>query len=410
VGQVITKEKIDEAESFFKPHMGVFNREGWDYILKKHNGHLPVVIRSVPEGSIIPNKNVLVTMENTDPNCYWLTNYLETLLVQAIWYPTTVATISRKMKSTILAALQKSGDPSLIPFKLHDFGCRGVSTMESAAIGGAAHLVNFMGTDTIPALQLLRQYYGCPMAGFSIPAAEHSTMTSWGKERESDAYRNMLETFPSGLVAVVSDSYDIYNACKNIWGRELKSKVMKREGTVVIRPDSGDPLKVVPDLLDLLAKSFEPTTNDKGYKVLPSQVRLIQGDGIDRNSLAGILDSVLERGWSADNVAYGSGGGLLQQCNRDTLKFAFKCSSVVVDGKERDVFKQPATAEWKSSKKGRLTLAKHSMFKTVNGTEWATVNENDSIGFDFTNHLREVFRDGKLLVDDNLETIRERAK
>lgn len=411
VGQVITKEKIDEAESFFQPHMGIFNREGWEYILKKYNGHLPVIIRSVPEGSVIPNKNVLVTMENTDPNCFWLTNYLETLLVQAIWYPTTVATISRQMKKTILAALEKSGDPSLIPFKLHDFGCRGVSSMESAAIGGAAHLVNFMGTDTVPALQLLRHYYGANMAGHSIPAAEHSTMTSWGKDKEKAAYENMLDSYPKGLVAVVSDSYDIYNAVSRIWGRELKNKVMKREGTLVIRPDSGDPRKVVPDLLDLLAKNFPTVTNEKGYKVLDDHIRIIQGDGITRETLSEILDAMMERGWSSDNLAFGSGGGLLQQCNRDTLKFAFKCSSVVTNGEECDVFKQPATAAWKSSKKGRLALVKDEMFKTVHGSEYATVSENvQQALYPKDNQLREVFRGGKLLVDDNLDVIRERAR
>ena len=317
------------------------------------------------------------------------------------------------MKKIILGALNRSGDPKLIPFKLHDFGCRGVSTMESAAIGGAAHLVNFMGTDTVPSLQLLRNYYNAPMGGFSIPAAEHSTMTSWGKEHEVDAYRNMLAQFPKGLVAVVSDSWDVYNAVSKIWGNVLRDNVLKRDGTVVIRPDSGDPRKVVPDLLDLLGKKFDVTTNDKGYKVLDSHVRIIQGDGIDRNSLAGILDSMMERGWSADNVAFGSGGGLLQQCNRDTLKFAFKCSSAVVNGEERGVYKQPVTAPWKNSKKGRLALVKNIMFETVHGSPWATINVDDLAPgdyFEFADHLTEVFRDGKVLCDYTLDDIRERAK
>jgi nicotinamide phosphoribosyltransferase len=411
-GVRITPAAIKEAEEMYAAHLapGLFNKEGWMYIWEKHGGKLPVAIRAVPEGSVIPNKNVLMTIENTDPNCFWLTNYLETLLVQ-VWYPSTVATISRNMKGIILGALKRSGNPDLIGFKLHDFGCRGVSTMEAAAIGGAAHLVNFMGTDTVPALQLLRDYYSAKMAGFSIPAAEHSTMTSWGRDNEADAYRNMLDTFPKGLVAVVSDSYDIYNAVSRIWGGSLRDKILARgpNDTLVIRPDSGDPRKVVPDILDLLGKKFETITNDKGYKVLDPRVRVIQGDGIDRNTLAGILEAVMNRGWSADNIAFGSGGGLLQQCNRDTLKFAFKCSSATVNGVDRDVYKQPATASWKKSKKGRLALVNSSVFETSLGARWATVEEH--LDEDFGgNQLKLVFKNGEILQETNLDAVRERAK
>ena len=408
-GVRVNKAMIDEAEDYYSSHLqpGLFNRAGWEYIVKAHDGKLPVSIKAVPEGLIIPTHNVLMTVENTDPNCYWLTNFLETILCH-LWYPCTTATVSYTMKRIILSALERSGDPSQIGFKLHDFGCRGVSSMETAAIGGAAHLVNFLGTDTVPALQLHREYYGAKMAGFSIPAAEHSTITSWGREGELDAYRNMLEQFPTGLVAVVSDSWDIYNAVSHLWGQELKDKVLNRQGTVVVRPDSGDPCKVVPDILDLLGKRFDVLTNDKGYKVLDSHIRVIQGDGIDRNSLNGILEAVMNRGWSADNLAFGSGGGLLQQCNRDTLKFAFKCSSVVVDGKEQDVFKRPTTAAWKNSKKGRLILANNEAFESINGSRWATLQERLSLGND--DCLVEVFRDGQVLKTYTLDEIRERTQ
>jgi len=272
--------------------------------------------------------------------------------------------------------------------------------MESAAIGGAAHLVNFQGTDTIPALALLHDYYGAACAGISIPAAEHSTMTSWGRDGEVDAYRNMLETFPTGLVAVVSDSWDIDHAVKEIWGQELRSEVLNREGTVVIRPDSGDPVVVVPRLLDLLGKEFACTINSKGFRMLPDQVRLIQGDGITRESLNEILWGIIKAGWSTDNVAFGSGGGLLQKLDRDTLKFAFKCSSATVDGEERDVYKEPATAAWKNSQRGKLALVQDpvsKVFKTVH----PSLAENDM--------LQEVFRNGEVLVDQTLDEIRQRA-
>ena len=220
----ITQTDIDIADEIWTAHGEPFNRSGWQYILDNHAGYLPVVIRAVPEGTVVPVKNVLATIENTDPQCYWLTTWLETALLRAIWYPTTVASNSYESKKIILKYLEKNGDPTTIDFKLHDFGARGVSSLESAGIGGAAHLVNFMGSDTISGVLYAREYYNAGIAGFSIPAAEHSTITSWGRDNEVEAYRNMLTQFakPGSIVAVVSDSYDIYNACK-LWGTELNA-------------------------------------------------------------------------------------------------------------------------------------------------------------------------------------------
>jgi nicotinamide phosphoribosyltransferase len=212
VGQIITLEKIEEAREIYETHLGpgLFNYDGWKYILDKHGGKFPLRIKAVPEGSVVPTKNVLFTVENTDPNCYWLTNYVETLLVQ-VWYPMTVCTNSREQKKIIAKYLNETADNlDNLYFKLHDFGYRGSTSHESAGIGGAAHLVNFKGTDTIAGLTMARKFYGCKMAGFSIPAAEHSTITSWTKEKEVEAYRNMLTKFPNGLMACVSDSYDIW--------------------------------------------------------------------------------------------------------------------------------------------------------------------------------------------------------
>ena len=171
----------------------------------------------------------------------WLTTFIETALLRAVWYPTTVATLSRKAKLIIQAGLEKSSDDPAgqLPFKLHDFGARGVSSGESAGLGGMAHLVNFMGTDTMEALLAARRYYGAEMAGFSIPAAEHSTMTSWGRARERQAYEMMLDRFEGEgrLVAVVSDSYDLDHAVNEIWGGALREKVLAQKGTLVIRHD-----------------------------------------------------------------------------------------------------------------------------------------------------------------------------
>ena len=406
-GNVVTQERIDEAEELFANHFGIkeyFNRAGWDLMLKKYGGRLPVRIKAVPEGTSVPLTNVLMTVENTDKDFPWLTNYLETLLVQT-WYGSTVATQSHEMRLLILKYLKETGTEDLVDFKLHDFGFRGVSSVESAGVGGAAHLVSFKGTDTIAALRFARDYYGEPIAGFSIPAAEHSTITSWGKEHELDAMRNMLTQFPTGTVACVSDSFNIFEACRDIWGGRLKENVMARNGTLVIRPDSGDPIQVLvkgtPNVLDILAEKFGYVINSKGYKVLNDNVRVIQGDGIDFEMIGAILEAMKEEGYSADNIAFGSGGALLQKMNRDTLKFAFKSSSVVVDGVRRDVFKTPFTDIAKQSKRGRLSLVRDELgiFRTVREKEAA-------LGADC---LVEVFCNGEILKEWTFAEVRQNA-
>lgn len=399
----VTPGVILEAQDELSEHVGHFNADGWYYILDKYNGKLPVSIKALPEGTVVPISNVLMTVENTDPKCYWLTNYIESLLVQS-WYPCTVATQSREMKKILLDYLNTTGTPEDIDFKLHDFGFRGVTCPEQAAIGGAAHLVNFKGTDTLPALKITKKIYNAKtMPGFSIPASEHSTMTSWGIENEKDAYENMLDQYPEGLVAVVSDSYNIYNACRNLWGHELKAKVLNRKGTLVVRPDSGDPPTTVLHVLDVLTEKFGYITNSKGYKVLPSQIRVIQGDGIDINMVSNVLDRLYMSGYSADNIAFGSGGGLLQKVNRDISKYAFKCSSVVIDGKEKDVWKDPIGDKGKKSKRGRLSLVRN------NQDELVTVKTSDVLTHQ-KDELVEVFRDGEILKEYDFEEIRERVK
>ena len=419
--QPISQGDIDIADELLTAHGEPFNRAGWQYILDKHNGYLPVVIRSVPEGTVVPVSNVLATIENTDPECFWLTTWLETALLRAIWYPTTVATQSWKIKQVILDALEKTGDPSTIDFKLHDFGARGVSSMESAGIGGAAHLVNFLGSDTISGVLFAREYYGAGIAGFSIPAAEHSTITSWGRDGEVKAYDNMLTQFakPGAILAVVSDSYDIYNATEKLWGEELRQKVIDSGATVVIRPDSGDPEVVCRKLVQILGQKFGYTTNDKGFKVL-NNVRLIQGDGVNEHTIRCILASFQVYGWSADNIAFGMGGALLQQLDRDTQKFAMKCSAMsrtirFEDGdlgsefrtEWFDVQKDPITDPGKKSKAGRVTL-------WTSGGEYqsgviAPSGWTDK-GVGWTDALEEVYRDGKLVKEITFDEVRANAR
>lgn len=405
-GQVVTEEKIQEAKEYAKLHFGtdkLFNEEGWRYILEKHDGYLPLEIKAVAEGTVVPVSNVLMTVENTDPKCFWLTNYVETLLVE-VWYPSTVATYSREIKKIILKYLERTGTPEEISFKLHDFGFRGVSCPEEAAIGGSAHLVNFLGTDNLPACLLHKHFYGCEMAGFSIPASEHSTITAWGKDKETEAMSNMLDVYKDQpLIACVSDSYDIYNACSNIWGDKLKQKLMDFKGTLVVRPDSGELPVTVIKVVKLLDEKFGSDLNSKGYRVLNPKVRVIQGDGVNLEAIETILSALAENGYSADNIAFGSGGGLLRKHDRDTQQYAFKCSYAQGEGWQRDVWKDPITDTGKKSKRGILHLVEveGSQGKSITTLNFPTGDKQ---------LLKTVFKNGKVTKTYSLDEVRENAK
>lgn len=279
--------------------------------------------------------------------------------------------------------------------------------METSGLGGAGHLVNFGGSDNMPGLTMARQYYNADLsnfAGMSVPASEHSTITSWGRDGEKEALENMLTQYPKGVVAVVSDSYDIYNAVDQIWGKDLKDKILARPGPMgrlVIRPDSGDPKTIVVEVLDLLAKNFDITTNEQGFKVLPHQVRVIQGDGVSYESIKEIYENMKKSKWAACNVVFGSGGALLQKMDRDTQKCAFKCCEAVVDGKPREVYKEPITDKGKVSKKGQLKLVKQ-------GDTITTMTQGEGKPED--DLLVEVFKDGALLKEWTFEEIRKRSE
>jgi nicotinamide phosphoribosyltransferase len=343
LAQPIEPWMVEEAATFFAAHGVPFNTEGWRYIAEDLKGRLPVRIKAVPEGSIVPIHNVLMTIESTDPKTFWLVSWLETLLLR-VWYPTTVATQSWHLKQRIYKALVQTADEpdAEIAFKLHDFGARGVSSCETSGIGGMAHLVNFSGSDTVQGVLYANHFYHHPMAAYSIPAAEHSTITAWGREGEVQAYQNMLDRFakPGALVAVVSDSYDLWNAVDRLWGDSLRQAVIDSGAMVVIRPDSGNPVEIVEKVLQRLDARFGSTLNGKGYKVL-NHVRVIQGDGVNEDSISEILDSIERLGFSATNVAFGMGGALLQKLNRDTQQFAIKCSEVTVAGEAIAVYKDP---------------------------------------------------------------------
>lgn len=398
-GAVITKQDVDEAQKFCLAHFGadLFNREMWDIIINEHNGHLPIRIKAVPEGTIVPNSNVLMTIENTDPRCAALTNHLETWLCH-LWYSCNVATLSRRTKEMMKDYLVATSDNlDHIDFMLHDFGMRGVSSMESAAIGGAAHLVNFKGTDTVIAITLLRQFYGADeMPGFSVPATEHSVMTALGREGEFEQVERLLKLYPTGILSVVSDSYDIFNACR-MYGTRFKEQILARDGRFVVRPDSGNPVETVLKCLNILGEFFGTTKNSKGYKILPPQIGLIWGDGVDYYGIQEILEAMTNMKWAADNIVFGMGGGLLQKHNRDTQRFAFKASAICINGVWRDVYKDPVGGK-KRSKKGRLGLYKM-------GNHLYTRPEGE-----LGDQLVTVFENGVITKNYTLDEIRQNAK
>lgn len=380
ISKPITLQMIDEAEADALQHGEPFNRAGWLHILEKYAGYMPITIRAIPEGTIVPIHNaIMVVRSPRDPMCAWITNWLETMLSR-VWYPSVVAISSREIKKVWKHFLEMSSDdPDVeIGFKHHDFGSRGVTCREQAMLGGAAHLLSFFGSDTIAGIKMANHYYDEVMAGFSIPATEHSTMTIFGRTGEREALikwitKTLIERqVPVGLPklsACVGDSYDIYNFVKMVCEPGILSLIKRSGGTLVIRPDSGNPNEVLPKLFELfeeLLSEGEITINSKGYKVLPAYLRIIWGDGINRRSMKTILAFITNLKWSASNIAFGSGGGLLMDCNRDTQKHAFKCCAAIIDDILINISKDPVTDPGKRSKEGRLDLIKTpDGFKTI---------------------------------------------
>lgn len=413
-GAVITKEKIDEAATTLLEVFGrndIFDRSKFDYIIEKHGGRLPVRIKAVPEGTVTSVKNVLMTIENTDPNCFWLTNFLETLLMQ-VWYPCTVATLSREIKKIVhqyYTATASAESFAGIDYVLNDFGFRGASSVESAGWGGSAHLINFAGSDTLIASTYAKRYYNAPVApGVSIPATEHSIVTLLGEEGELEIFRHVLDAFPTGIIACVSDSYNILRACRDYWGTALKQQILNRKGTLVIRPDSGDAVLTLLKVFEILTQEFGFTLNEKGYKVLPPQVRVIQGDGISYSSIPVIYEALKNAGISAENLVLGMGGALLQRVNRDTQEYALKCSYAQVNGKEINVQKNPLELDangntrvsFKKSKYGKQVLVKENgVFKSYAQSEAPQLPDE----------LVTVFENGEIKKQYTFDEIKKRA-
>lgn len=415
--QRVTDAVIAHARRFLPLHGVPFNEEMWTTIRDKHDGRWPVRIKALPEGVLVPQGCVLVTVESLDEECAGVAAFVETLLLRGVWLPTTVATRSMRWWRLVDRYLTQSGTPETSEFKVVDFSARGVRSTEDAGISGMAHLVNFQVTDNLLGILFGQNAYTTEtMLGYSIPATEHSVTTSWGKENEQAFFEHILEVHGQTVnplggrspVSVVIDTYDQDNAVR-MWltptdkgGCGLREKLEASNMCVVLRPDSGDPIINVVHLLDLIGSLTGWTVNEKGFRVLPDFVRVIQGDGIHEESLRRILQRVVYHTWSIDNLTFGSGGGLMMHdVERDTHRFAMKTSEVVIGGITSAVRKEVKTDPSKASKAGRFAVVSQD-------DVLITIPEAELGGRH--NYLRTVYENGALVDPETFDEVRERAR
>jgi len=388
-----------------------------DHIEALHDlGYLPLEIRAAPEGSSVRVKVPCLTIKNTVPEFFWLVNYIESVLSAYIWKPCVSATTARWYRNLFDSYADSTGAPKeFVPFQGHDFSFRGMSGVYDAAISGAAHLTSFVGTDTVPAIDLLEQYYVSDaekeLIGCSVPATEHSVMCMGTKENEIDTFRHLItKLYPSGIVSIVSDTWDFWRVVTE-YLPELKSEILSRSGNpiankVVIRPDSGDPVKIIvgdPDAeidspqhkgaIECMWEIFGGTITDLGYKVLDQHIGLIYGDSITPQRAKDILDGLKNKGFASSNVVLGIGSFTYQYCTRDTYGFAVKSTYGEVNGEPRLIYKDPKTDNgMKKSARGLLVVRDGNLL--------------DEQMSDDGGDLVPVFRNGKILNEQNLSDIR----
>jgi nicotinamide phosphoribosyltransferase len=412
--QAMMDEFLDYRKSILGTDASKDVKDKLDALVKL--GHFPLKIKAVREGSDIPVRNVLMTIENTVPGFHWVVGFFESLLLK-VWNTSTVASYSKKLKGLCKKYADETCDnEGHLPFQVHDFGYRGCSSEETAAISGSAHLINFMGSDTVTANKLIRETYGCTgPIGLSVPATEHSVMCAYGQENELQAFERMLDLYPAGIVSIVSDTYDLWNVLTN-FATKLKSRILARDGRVVFRPDSGDPPKIIcgdPDAgtgsdewlggLQLLDRVFGHTVNSKGFKVINPKVGMIYGDGMFFERFDRTLGLMKEMGYASSNLVIGVGGLLLQQHNRDDQGFAIKATFAEVNGVTRELMKDPVTDTKKKSHKGLLALYKDARGRYYTKDRCTADEEAASL-------LEEVFVNGKITRTTTFDEIRALAK
>lgn len=423
------ERKLDEVVANFREtklgYLGASNKAGEDRIAHLWKlQHLPLEFRALPEGTRVTMRVPSVTVENTDKDCFWLTNNIETLMSCTLWLPCTSATTARYYRDTLIAAAKLTGAPeAFVDWQAHDFSMRGMAGLEAAMMSGAAHLLYFTGSDTVPAIDWIKDYYGGFPKGYliagSVNATEHAVMCAGRKEQEIDTFLRLItKVHPTGILSIVSDTWDFWNVMTNILPA-CKDVIMARDGKVVVRPDSspttpqdiicGDP-KAVPGspqfkgVVELLWETFGGTTNNSGYKVLDPHVGNIYGDSITRDRAEEIADRLRRKGFASDSFVLGVGSFTYQYVTRDTYGHAMKATWVEVDGEGRDIFKDPITDNGlKKSACGRLAVVRDKNNKLVCIEKATPAQEALSL-------LQPVWRNSQFIVRESFDVIRERAR
>lgn len=384
-------------------------------------GYIPIKIKAVDEGTLIPIRVPMMTIENTNPKFFWVTNFLETLMSCQLWQPTTSATIAYQYRKILdKYAADTNGDLSGVQFQGHDFSMRGMGSLESAMLSGSGHLLSFTGTDTIPAINYLEQYYNAniesELVGCSIPATEHSVMCTYGKENEIEAYKRLItEVYPTGFASIVSDTWNLWEVLDKII-KPLKKEILNRDGRIVVRPDSGDPVEIIcgningktederKGVVEILWDIFGGIITEQGYKQLDTHIGCIYGDAITVERCEEICKRLKSKGFASTNMVYGIGSYTYQYNTRDTFGFALKSTYAVVNGEERMLFKDPITDDGvKKSQRGEVVVLNSSdgiIYKDgLNASGESMVKDN---------LLTTVFENGKLIKNQSLHEIRSR--
>jgi nicotinamide phosphoribosyltransferase len=382
-------------------------------------GYLPIEIKALPEGTALPIRTPMFTIVNTKPAFFWITNYLETLLSSIIWQPCTSATIAKQYRKVLdqFAAETDSENKDFVAWQGHDFSMRGMSGVESALLSGMGHTLSFSGSDTLPVIKAMERYYNADVTKEfiigSVNATEHSVMCAGSKDDEIGTFRRLLKTYPKGILSVVSDTWDLWKVLTH-YLPALKEAILSRDGKLVIRPDSGDPIAIIcgcdheketirKGVVELLWDEFGGSVNKQGYKVLHPKIGAIYGDSITIARATQICERLKEKGFASTNVVLGIGSFTYQYNTRDTFGFAMKATYVEVDGEGRAIFKDPITDDGtKKSAKGLIQLsleAGHIIMKD----ECTPSEEKEGL-------LTTVFKDGKLVRETSLAEIRKRMQ
>ena len=412
----ILKEYARRINNYLGP-----NEVGVEHIAALHDlGYIPMIFKALPEGAVVPMRVPMFTMYNTKPEFFWLTNYFETLLSAVVWMPCTSATIARQYRKILdRYAAETSSTPDFVNWQAHDFSMRGMAGIEASIISGMGHLLSFTGTDTIPAIDVLERYYhadsDAELIGGSVAATEHSVMCMGTTEGEFDTFKRLIcDLYPKGIVSIVSDTWDLWKVLTDYLPR-LKNEISSREGRVVIRPDSGDPVDIIcgnangkneeerKGVIELLWDVFGGSVNAKGYKELIPQIAAIYGDSITLQRAEEICERLKLKGFASTNVILGVGSYTYQYNTRDTFGFAMKATYGEVNGEGRAIFKDPITDDGtKKSAKGLMKITlENGAYKLTDNVNWEDEKQGE---------LVEIFCDGKMLVDWTLNEIRERMK